>query len=82
MILTAQTSATIKEPKASDPIWYLKIHFNPDLNMLFSISYIMEASPFVSELWEKYQVQQATMIMNWEQAMMKAMIQRIPKARK
>ena len=31
IILIAQTTAMMNEPKARDPAWYLKIHQNPDL---------------------------------------------------
>jgi len=73
MILTDQISASMNDPKASEPQWYLNSHAKPVLIFAF---------PFVSELWLKYQVQQATMTTNWEQAMMKETSQRIPKLMK
>jgi hypothetical protein len=54
--LIAQTTATIKEPKASEPKWYLKIHLTPEQ--------MLASAPPASELWEKYHVHEATMMMN------------------
>jgi hypothetical protein len=45
----------MKEPKAIDPKWYLKVHHNPvDTDPL----------PLVSELQVKYQVQHVTARVN------------------
>lgn len=61
IILTAQTNATIKEPNANDPIWYLTVQYNPALHNLYVKlnkydliflyeCYLMLAVPLVSEL--------------------------------
>lgn len=49
--------------------WYIKINYH------------ILAYPLVSELWEKYQVQQATIIINWVQAIRNAINHKIPNAK-
>ena len=44
MILIAQTTAIIKEPRAREPAWYLKIHQIPELYDVISEEILRDLS--------------------------------------
>lgn len=60
----------MKEPKAMEPKWYLRIHLIP---------WQIEPLPAVSLVCEKYQIAQAAATMNYEQPIKKAFTQSPPK---
>mmetsp|Transcript_43353 Transcript_43353/g.50955 ORF Transcript_43353/g.50955 Transcript_43353/m.50955 type:complete len:103 (-) Transcript_43353:1018-1326(-) len=70
MNLMNSQMAMIKDPKAIEPRWYLKIHFTP---------FEIEADPPESAEWVKYQVAAATAKMNWQHPIMNATTQKSPK---
>ena len=67
------TIATIRDPNAIEPPWYLKSHETPEPRD--------ELLSFL-ELWEKYQEQAPTMMMNCWAARRKARVHMRPKNKK